>query len=423
MIRRGLVLSILVMALMSCGLTARIGPEAEATPGATPPPARATSEMAGPSTPVPTSTNRPATMVAVGPTIPPQPTIDATVSAPIRERDTLIVELYRRVTPAVVSIEVTTNFASDLPNEHPPLPFQPRSQGSGFLYDGAGHIVTNNHVIANAEDLQVTFYDGSSSRAEVVGSDDGSDLAVIRVERLAPGAAPLPIGDSQNIAVGQTAIAIGNPFGLQNTLTVGVISGLSRSLLGPASGPSNFSIPNIIQTDAAINPGNSGGPLLNINGEVIGVNTAISSENGGFAGVGYAVPSSAVSRIVPVLIAEGKFEHPYVGIRMYAIDALMAREFNLNVESGVLVVEVQPDSPAETAGLRAGNRETLYNGVPLTLGGDIITAINGQHVANGTDLISFLALETDVGETITLTIIRNGREQEVALTLNARPGQ
>ncbi len=423
MIRRWLVLIVLVLALMSCGLTARVSPGEETTLPATAIPERAVEDSVSGTPPVPTNDDRPARTVPLGPTLPPQPTIDATLSASIRERDALMIELYRRVTPAVVSIEVTSDLLSDLPDEHPPLPFQPRSQGSGFLYDGLGHIVTNNHVVANARELQVTFYDGSSSQAQVIGSDAGSDLAVIRVERLAPGAAPLPMGDSQQLAVGQTAIAIGNPFGLQNTLTVGVISGLSRSLIGPARGTSNFSIPNIIQTDAAINPGNSGGPLMNINGEVIGVNTAISSENGGFAGVGYAVPANAVSRIVPVLISEGKFEHPYVGVRMYPIDTLMAQEFDLAVESGVLVVEVQPDSPAEAAGLRAGNKEVTYNGFPLILGGDIITSINRQRVTNGTDLISYLAMETSVGDTVNLTIIRNGREQQVTLTLNARPDQ
>lgn len=177
----------------------------------------------------------------------------------------------------------------------------------------------------------------------------------------------------------------------------------------------------MIQTDAAINPGNSGGPLLNVRGEVIGVNTAIRSDDGSFAGVGYAVPSSAVARIVPVLIAEGRYSHPWVGVSMTPIDPLLSREFELTVNRGVLVVDVQSGSPAARAGLRAGNRQVQYNGLPLTLGGDIITAINDQPVLRSEDLISYLALETSVGDTITLTIIRNGEETQVPVTLAARP--
>lgn len=420
MLRKVVFIVLFVLVLAGCGAARGVPPVSEqepATPGGgqqaqveaqQEPPAAATE--ASPAAPLPT--------------VLPQPTIDAELSAAIRDRDALLVELYRRASPAVVSIEVQSNLEEELPEGHPqvpPLPGLPFSQGSGFLFDDQGHIVTNNHVVENGRNLVVTFFDGSTTEARVVGTDPGSDLAVIKVDELAPGVAPLPLGDSRELEVGQTAVAIGNPFGLQNTLTVGVISGLGRSISGPQSTEGTFSIPNIIQTDAAINPGNSGGPLLNVRGEVIGVNTAIRSEDGSFDGVGYAVPASAVGRIVPVLIADGRYYHPWIGIRMFQVDALLAREFDLGVNQGVLVMDVQRNSPADAAGLRAGSREVEHNGFPLTIGGDIITAIDAQPVNNSLDLISYLALETSVGDNVTLTIIRNGREQQVPVTLAARP--
>lgn len=224
----------------------------------------------------------------------PAPTLPPELTNPLEAEQAALIALYRRVNPSVVSIEVVA--------DHPPVsgaPFTvPTSQGSGFLFDDQGHIVTNNHVVENGSKFQVRFSDGAVMMARLVGGDPGSDLAVLKVDELPPGVAPLPLADSRTVEVGQRAIAIGNPFGLRNTLTVGVVSGIGRSLSGPASsGGGRFRIPNIIQTDAAINPGNSGGPLLNIYGEVIGVNTAISSGSGAFEGVGYAVPSNAVLRV------------------------------------------------------------------------------------------------------------------------------
>jgi 2-alkenal reductase len=222
--------------------------------------------------------------------------------------------------------------------------------------------------------------------------------------------------------VGQTAIAIGNPFGLQNTLTVGVISGLGRSLIGPAAGDvGNFSIANVIQSDAAINPGNSGGPLLNARGEVIGVNTAIASSSGVFDGVGYAVPARVVERVVPVLIEEGSYDHPWIGISMIGIDALLAEEFDLPTESGILITSVVDDSPADEAGLRAGTDEVSYMGGELPIDGDIITAVNGEDVQNSDELISYLQLDASVGDTLNLNVIRDGESIEVPITLEARP--
>jgi 2-alkenal reductase len=360
------------------------------------------------------------------PEVLPQPTIRPALRAAVEDQESLLVEIYDRASPAVVSIDVSgqLDLDLDLPEGHPFGPDDniPLSRGSGFLYDSQGHIVTNNHVVERADMLQVTFFDGSRIEASIVGTDPGTDLAVIKVDQLPPDVAPLSLGDFDEVHVGQMAIAIGNPFGLQNTLTLGIISGLGRSLIGPqAAGSGNFSIPNIIQTDAAVNPGNSGGPLLNVRAEVIGVNTAISSQSGSFMGVAYAIPAHVVQRIVPVLIEEGTYTHPWVGISMFDVDTLLASQFALDVDSGVLVTGVLPDSPADDAGLRPGDERVPYTGGTLLIGGDIITAIDGEEIRSSDDLISYLQLNAEVGDTLTITIMRDGEEQEVDLTLEPRP--
>jgi 2-alkenal reductase len=356
------------------------------------------------------------------PTLPPAPTIEPQLSSALEQEQQLLVELYRRANPAVVSIEVVGQHP---PVEGAPAPEQdiPFAQGSGFLIDDQGHIVTNNHVVEDASAYQVRFADGSVFEAQLIGRDPGSDLAVVKVDQLPQGAAPLPLADSRTVEVGQTAIAIGNPFGLQNTLTVGVVSGLGRSLDGPRSAQGGrFSIPNVIQTDAAINPGNSGGPLLNIYGEVIGVNTAIRSESGRFEGIGYAVPSNAVKRVVPALIRDGSYAHPWLGIAMRSVDPLLARHFELPTTQGVLITDVTSGSPAERAGLRGGEQTGDYGGVPLPYDGDIVTAIDQQQVRSSDDLLSYLELEPSVGDAVALTVLRDGQEQELSVTLEARPG-
>lgn len=422
MVRRSLLVAALALLLAGCsGLVERLPIGERSTAEPVVPFSQQATAVAQPATPTP-SGPRPTSPPL--PDVPPQPTIAAELSAPVSAQEALLVELYRRASPAVVSIDVIGD--SRLPEDHPMLPgFSdvPFSQGSGFLFDSQGYIVTNNHVIEGANSLLVTFHDGSSIEAQVVGRDPYSDLAVIKVDGLPGDAAPLPLGNSREVAVGQTAIAIGNPFGEQNTLTVGVISGLGRSLRGPASEQGIFSIPNVIQTDAAINPGNSGGPLLNVRREVIGVNTAIRSANGFFEGVGYAVPASAVERIVPVLIADGQYEHPWIGIRMFAVDPFVARRFELDTNQGVLIQEVVPGSPAAAARLQAGLEQVEYAGGDLLLGGDIIVAIENQVVRDSDDLIGYLALETSVGDTVTLTVMRDGSEQQVPVTLEARPAQ
>lgn len=355
------------------------------------------------------------------PTIPPQPTIDPSLSDALAHQERLLVELYRRASPAVVSIEVV---GAELPADHPAIP-DTRGQGSGFLYDDQGHIVTNNHVVEGGRRFQVRWFDGTTSLAELIGADPDADLAVVKVRELPPGVVPLPVGDSREVEVGQTAVAIGSPFGEQNTLTVGVVSGLGRTLRGPTRQFGTYSIPNIIQTDAAINPGNSGGPLLNAQGEVIGVNTAIAVSQGGnsFEGVGYAVPASTVARVVPALISTGRYDHPWMGISMFPVDALLAEQLGLPVQRGVLITSVQPNSPASAAGLRGGEREEAVNGLPLLVGGDVVVAIGGQPVADSDQLISLLDLNYAVGDTLVLSVLRNGQEpaEDVELVLAARP--
>jgi len=359
------------------------------------------------------------------PTQPPRPTLEPALSGAVADQEQLLIELYRRASPAVVSIEVL-GAPVELPEGHPQLPNAPglpSGQGSGFLFDDQGHIVTNNHVVEGASRLQVRFFDGSTTLADLIGADPDSDLAVIKVRELPPGAAPLPLADSREVQVGQTAVAIGNPFGEQNTLTVGVVSGVGRTLRGPSRDFGTFSIPNIIQTDAAINPGNSGGPLLNARGEVVGVNTAIAVSMGSraFEGVGYAVPSSAVAKVAPALIADGRYAHPWLGVSLFSLDALLAERLDLPTGRGVLVTEVRPASPAAAAGLRAGEREEQFNGVPIRVGGDIITAIDGRPIASGDQLIGLLDLDYRVGDSVTLSLLRDGAPVELPLTLEARP--
>jgi 2-alkenal reductase len=370
--------------------------------------------------PVPEPTIERATAAPL-PAVAPAATIEPNLTSALEAEQRLLVELYRRVNPAVVSIEV----AGQQPNaDGAQTPDQdiPFAQGSGFLIDDQGHIVTNNHVVEDATGFQVRFADGAVIEAQLIGRDPGSDLAVLKVDELPPDTAPLPLADSRTVEVGQTAIAIGNPFGLQNTLTVGVVSGLGRSLDGPRSAQGGrFSIPNVIQTDAAINPGNSGGPLLNIHGEVIGINTAIRSESGTFQGVGYAVPANAVARVVPALIRDGRYAHPWMGISMRSIDPLFARHFELAAKQGVLITDVQSGSPAEQGGLRGGTRKGDYGGVQVPYDGDIVTAIDAQTVHASDELLGYLEVEASVGDTVTLTVLRDGQEQKIEITLAPRP--
>ncbi len=324
------------------------------------------------------------------------------------DMEATLIALYERVNPAVVHIFVLDN--QDLV----------AGTGSGFVYDADGHIVTNNHVVTGAGGLEVVFADGQRRAAEVVGADVDSDLAVIRVGSLPEGVQPLPLGDSNNVQVGQFAVAIGNPFDETGSLSLGIISGLGRSLTSDriAEGGGRYSLPQVIQTDAAINPGNSGGPLLNLAGEVIGVNSAISTATGTNSGVGFSIPVNAVHRVAPALIAEGVYHYPYIGVRMTSIDLAAQEELNLPQADGIYVTDVSPDSPAEAAGLRASGFNDTIGILP---GGDFIIAVEGRPVSDPDDLIAFLVFDAEVGQTISLTVIRDGEQIEVPLTLGERP--
>jgi 2-alkenal reductase len=300
--------------------------------------------------------------------------------------------------------------------------------GSGFVWDSEGHIVTNNHVVEGATKIEVTFADGTSLPATLVGADPYSDLAVIQVEGAGDLLKPVTMGDSDLVKVGELAIAIGNPYGLANTMTVGIISALGRSIpageMSMFTGNPRFTIPEIIQTDAPINPGNSGGVLLNDQGEVIGVTTAIESSSGSNAGIGFVVPSNTVKQVVPTLIEDGGFKHPYLGISGSTLVREIAEAMNLDANTkGALVGEVVEGGPAAEAGLIGSTDETTIDGQSVPVGGDVIIAINGNEIKSMDDLIAYLLGKTRVGETVTLTILRDGNPMEVGVTLGERPQQ
>jgi 2-alkenal reductase len=342
----------------------------------------------------------PAVIVLTPTPLPP----DLLSQADVEEQ--LVINVYARVGPAVVCVTALQQFGTCI--------------GSGFVIDAEGHVVTNNHVAQAASDLLVSLADQRTVPAEIVGTDPGSDLAVLDIDLPSEELVLVELGDSSALQVGQRAIAIGNPFGLERTVTTGVISSLGRTL---SREDSDFRIAQLIQTDAAINPGNSGGPLLDSQGQVIGVNTAIRSLSGVNAGVGFAVPVNVLKRVVPELIANGRYRHPWLGVSSWPlpISQEMIEAMDLPVRTGVLVFTVEPGSPAEKAGLRGGDREVNVSGMPMQAGGDIIVAINGQSMNRFDDLINFLATSASVGDVITLSLVRDGAEIQVDVTLEERP--
>lgn len=350
-----------------------------------------------------------ATVIAQLPQATGMPPVTTSQVAPIStDIESALIDLYKRVNPAVVHIFVLDeqSFVA--------------GTGSGFVYDNLGHIVTNNHVVSGASGLEVVFEDGVRMSAEVVGTDVDSDLAVIKIESLPEGVLPIPLGDSNNVAVGQFVVAIGNPFGEAGSLSLGIISGLGRSLSSDriAEGGGRYSLPQVLQTDAAINPGNSGGPLLNLAGEVVGVNSAIRTATGTNSGVGFSIPVNAVRRVVPALIAEGVYHYPYIGIRMTSLDLASQQEMGLPQATGAYVTDITPNSPAQRAGIIASG---FNDTVGLLPGGDLIIAVDGQPINSPDDLISFLVFNAEVDQTITLTVIRDGEQIDVPLTLSQRP--
>jgi S1-C subfamily serine protease len=331
---------------------------------------------------------------------------------------TQIIAVYETASPAVVNITTRTYaynwFRQPVPRE---------GTGSGFVYDAEGHIVTNDHVVDNAEELLVTLADGSSYEAEIVGEDPANDLAVIRIDARPALPRPLPVGDSDQLRVGQFVVAIGNPFGLDQTLTTGVISALGRVIESPED---NGFIGEAIQTDAAINPGNSGGPLLDLEGRVIGVNSQIISTSGSSAGIGFAVSANTVRRVVPALIANGYYPHAWLGAEMASLTPSTAdvlREAGMDdvTNTGLLVLEVVRGGPADKAGIRGGSRVARIGRYRVPVDGDIIIGIDGQPLEDYQALTVYLETETAIGDTVELTILRDGKERVVPLTLQEEP--
>ncbi|MBN1136132.1 MAG: trypsin-like peptidase domain-containing protein [Anaerolineae bacterium] len=387
---------VLAWALFGCSLPSVLSPSSPtSTPAATIPP------------------------VAIAPTLTPQPTESSwREPAPIAlDLEQRVIEVYDSASLGVVNItnrQVRYNFFMQ------PVPEE--GAGSGFVYDQEGHIVTNYHVVEGAEELSVTMPDETVVTARLVGSDPSNDLAVLQVDLPSEQLHPIPLGDSQNLRVGQFVVAIGNPFGLERTLTTGVVSALGRVI----ESPDQRFIGEIIQTDAAINPGNSGGPLLDLSGRVIGVNTAIFSPSQASAGIGFAVPVSSVRRVVPELIARGYYAHPWLGVHLLDVtpewvDILRQAGMDLPVTEGVLLIDVVAGAPADRAGLRGGQRQVRIGNGALPVGGDIIIALDGEPIANTRDLTLYLDTRTRIGQTIQITFIRDGQEMMLPATLTERP--
>ena len=326
---------------------------------------------------------------------------------PIKKNLTLV-ELFKKTEQGVVKIEIDTNNSLSDRN----------AVGSGFVYDIFGHTITNAHVIENATKVTVTFLDGNQYNAEIIGADKFTDIAVIKVNEKPRLLHPLDIGDSSILLVGEQVAAIGNPFGLSGSMTSGIVSQLGRLMYSPDPG---FSIPDVIQTDAAINPGNSGGPLLNMKGEVIGINTAIRSSTGEFTGVGFAVPSNTIKKIVPSLIEEGKYHHPWMGITGIDIDPDLAKIRELENAKGFLVVTVIDGHPADDAGLQGVSKTVEIDGKEYPIDGDIIISVDGKEVRKINDLLVHLQREKSVGDEMILGVLRDGDLMHLTLTLAERP--
>jgi S1-C subfamily serine protease len=349
------------------------------------------------------------TPVAVG--VQANPTESTSEVSLVTNEDLVLVDMYSRLNPAVVNITVYLNQNGELATY---------AQASGFVYDEQGHILTNAHVVHGTDAVEVTFSDGLIREASLVGEDLNSDLAVIQVE-LPTGVTPIPLGTMDELAVGQTVVAIGNPFGLEGTLTRGIISALGRTI--PAL--TVFSIPQAIQTDAAINPGNSGGPLLNLKGEVIGVNAQIetSGTSASNLGVGFAIPVSLIQRVAPALIETGHYDWPWLGVSGYTVNPPLVKAMSLPVEQGAYVSTVTDGGPALAAGLLGTTETITQDSRTVEIGGDIITAIDGQPVNTFDDILVYLSLQTTPGQEVTLTILRDGKYQDVKLQLGTRPSQ
>jgi S1-C subfamily serine protease len=398
--RRWILLVPLVVILASCSMPGALSDLIFASPTALP-------------TAVPTVTAVPQPTA-----VPPMAGTPPPAVANLLNLEQEIIEVYQSVGMGVVNI---TNRSVAYDFFMRPVPQE--GSGSGMVYDQEGHIITNYHVIEDADELLVTLPDETTVSAEVVGADPSNDLAVLRVDVSSELLHPIPLGQSGDLRVGQFVVAIGNPFGFERTLTVGVVSALGRVI----ESPDERFIGEIIQTDAAINPGNSGGPLLDLSGRVIGMNTAIFSPSQASAGIGFAVPVDTVRRVVPELIARGYYPHPWLGLsyvwNLSPDRAQILREAGMDVpvEEGVLILEISADSPAAQAGLRGGQDRVRLGRTVLLIGGDILTAIDGEPIATSRDLLRFLDTQTLVGQTIQITVWRDGQEVTLPVTLDEQP--
>jgi S1-C subfamily serine protease len=333
-------------------------------------------------------------------------------SAPaLTEDENNNVIIYQKASSSVVNVISTVItrdfFLNAIPRE---------GSGSGSIIDARGHVVTNNHVIRDAKKLEVTLADGSKWPARLVGTDPDNDLAVIKIDAPGDKLKPLPMGDSQRLQVGQKVLAIGNPFGLGLTLTTGIISSLGRNIRSEVG----TMIEDLIQTDASINPGNSGGPLLNSQGEIIGINTAIISPTGASVGIGFAIPVNTAKRIVPQLISKGYVSYPWAGASVQPLFPELARFLKLKVERGAMVIDVTPGGPADKAGLRGGDRQIQARNLQLIVGGDVITQVDQHEVKDADDLIKYIR-ERKPGDAVTLKVLRGGQFKNVKITLQERP--
>ncbi|MGD9100166.1 MAG: trypsin-like peptidase domain-containing protein [Anaerolineae bacterium] len=363
-----------------------------------------------------TATAPPTATPAPSPLTPPPDEKEATLAA-VNALEAQLITVYETASPSVVNI-TSRGYTYDFFRRAIPQ----EGSGSGFVYDAQGHIITNYHVVENAEELLVTLAGGQVYEAQIVGTDATNDLAVIRIDAGDELPAPLALGDSDELRVGQFVVAIGNPFGLEQTLTTGVISALGRVIQSPQD---NRFIGEAIQTDAAINPGNSGGPLLDLAGRVVGVNSQIISPSGASSGVGFAVSANTVRRVAPALVSRGNYPHPWLGTQTLDLtpdtaEVFRQAEMDLPVDAGLLVLDAVEGSPAHKAGLRGGSRVVRVGNYRLPLDGDVIVAVNGQAVSSFEELTVYLETQTVVGDTVELTIVRDGTEQALRVMLEER---
>ena len=337
----------------------------------------------------------------------------------VAAHEEVLADLYERSLPSIVHIRVAQHVDGTLPSQFQQSPDFRRGSGSGFVWDTQGHIVTNYHVVEDAATVTVFFADDTEAEAEVIGRDPDSDLAVLKVDLPAEKLHPLPLGSSEDLRVGQFAIALGNPFGQDFTMTTGIISGLGRTISG---GASPYTIPKVVQTDAPINPGNSGGPLVDREGRVVGINTQILSRTGSSSGVGLSVPIDLAKRIIPSLIEDGAYTYPWLGIRATSVRGELAEALDLPTKTrGVLIIDAVEEGPAATAGLLGSDDTVEVDGFEYSTGGDVVIAVDGTPVREMEDLVVHLIEKTRPGDTISLTVLRDGERHRLDVVLGSRP--